>query len=370
MEILKSERNKQAEITTPLQPRILEYGSSGFFGNYSGDYIRMQSRAETIDPVQATRTTTTRDSGQYSGSGFQTSEFGNITNNRLLNTNYSEPMQEIWISPLMAKELQKLQDMISNVPGVVQPIPDVSTGSHTISRFAPPICDAEVPKHFQTPNMKLHDGTTDPEEHIAQYRERMEINPILIGLKEACLCKGFGSTLTGSALKWLLNVPPYSITSFAHLVNLFNNQFSCSRTFERLKSDLYRVTQNQDESLRDYVNRFGRESLGIPNIDTATAVQAFKMGLPKDSQFYEDLVMNPCRNLDEARTRALRFIRLEDDRTIQKRMNPSKQTTTTLTRKQTHHHISLTNPSPTQNLRTTGSTLWKKTRIMMRIILN
>ena len=47
------------------------------------------------------------------------------------------------------------------------------------------------------------------------------------------------------------------------------------------------------------------------------------MGLPKDSQFYEDLVMNPCRNLDEARTRALRFIRLEDDRTIQKRMNPS-----------------------------------------------
>ncbi|KAM0053668.1 putative virus X resistance protein-like, coiled-coil [Helianthus debilis subsp. tardiflorus] len=72
--------------------------------------------------------------------------------------------------------------------------------------FAPPICDAEVPKRFHIPTMKLYDGTTDPEEHIAQYREKMEINPIPEKLKEACLCKGFGSTLTGSALKWLLKL--------------------------------------------------------------------------------------------------------------------------------------------------------------------
>ena len=151
----------------------------------------------------------------------------------------------------------------------------------------------------------------------------MEINPIPSELKEACLCKRFGSTLTGSALKWLLNVPPHSITSFAHLVNLFNSQFSCSRSFEKLTSDLYRITQGPQESLRDYVNKFSRESLDIPHLDVATAVQAFKMGLQKDSQFYQDLVMNPCRNLDEARNRALRYIRLEDDKKMQDRMNAS-----------------------------------------------
>ena len=90
--------------------------------------------------------------------------------------------------------------------------------------------------------MKLFDGTIDPEEHVAQYRERMEINPIPLNLKEVCLCKGFGSTLTGPTLKWLLSVPPYSIVSFADLINKFNNQFVCSRAFERLISDLYRVT--------------------------------------------------------------------------------------------------------------------------------
>ena len=145
---------------------------------------------------------------------------------------------------------------------------------------------------------------------MAQYRERMEINPIPANLKEACLCKGFGSTLTGPALKWLLCVPPYSITSFAHLINMFNNQFSCSRTFERLTSDLYRVTQPQGESLREFITRFGKEALDIPNLDVTIAVQAFKMGLQKDSPFYQELVMNPCKNLDEVRNSVLRFIRL------------------------------------------------------------
>ncbi|XP_021992015.1 uncharacterized protein LOC110888818 [Helianthus annuus] len=223
----------------------------------------------------------------------------------------------------MARELQKLKDMISSVLGVVKPIPEIPDDSHRISRFAPPICNAKIPKRIQTPNMKLYDGITDPGEHVAQYRERMEINPIPERLKEAYLWKGFGSTLTGSTLKWMLSLPPYSIISFSHLVNLFNNQFSSSRTFERLTSDLHRITQARDESLRDYVTKFGRESLEIPNLDIATAVEAFKMGSQKDSPFYDDLVKTPCRNLDEDRNRAIRFIRLKDDKRIQDKLSGS-----------------------------------------------
>ncbi|XP_076933340.1 uncharacterized protein LOC143599226 [Bidens hawaiensis] len=168
--------------------------------------------------------------------------------------------------------------------------------------------------------MKVYDGTTDPEEHVAQYKERMEIKPIPERLKEACLCKGFGSTLTGSALKWLLSLPPHYATSFSHLVNLFNSQFSYSRRFEKLTSDIYRVTQPRGESLRDFVTKFGREALYISNLDMATTVEAFKMGLQNDSPFYDDLVMNLCSNLDEFRNRALRFIRLEDDKRAHDKM--------------------------------------------------
>ncbi|KAJ0916633.1 putative retrotransposon gag domain-containing protein [Helianthus annuus] len=286
---------------------------------------------------------------------------GGNTLNNYLTTNHGF-MQDTGINHAMARELQKLKDMISSVPGVVKPIPEIADGSHKVSRFAPPICDAEVPKRFHIPTMKLYDGTTDPEEHIAQYRERMEINPIPEKLKEACLCKGFGSTLTGSALKWLLSLPPYSITSFANLVNLFNNQFSCSRKFERLTSDLYRVTQSHNESLRDYITKFSKESLDIPNLDMATAVEAFKMGLLKDSLFYDNLVMTPCRNLDEVRTRALRFIRLEDDKRIQERQVGSSN------RRSKDPPSRTINSNPTIEMTTRMCMLLTKKR-MMKIIL-
>ncbi|KAF5777072.1 hypothetical protein HanXRQr2_Chr12g0531361 [Helianthus annuus] len=223
----------QGSLQMPGSLKNLQTGSPDV---HQGDFIPMQSIASTGPSIIP-------ESQQY---GFTSNvpnlnPMGGNTFNNSLTTNHGF-MQDTGINHAMARELQKLKDMISSVPGVVKPIPEIADGSHKVSRFAPPICDAEIPKRFHIPTMKLYDGTTDPEEHIAQYRERMEINPIPERLKEACLCKGFGSTLTGSALKWLLSLPPYSITSFANLVNLFNNQFSCSRKFERLTSDLYRIT--------------------------------------------------------------------------------------------------------------------------------
>ncbi|XP_023743493.1 uncharacterized protein LOC111891666 [Lactuca sativa] len=51
----------------------------------------------------------------------------------------------------------------------------------------------------------------------------------------------------------------------------------------------------------------------------ATTVEAFRMGLMKDPPFYEDLVMTPCREVDEFKSRTLRFIRLEEYKKIQRK---------------------------------------------------
>src|ERR1043165_8621190 len=60
-------------------------------------------------------------------------------------------------------------------------------------------------------------------------------------------------------------------------------------------------------------------------MDVTMAVQAFKIRLQRDSPFYQELVMNPCGNLDEVRNKALRFIRLEDDKKIQERIESSSK---------------------------------------------
>ena len=82
------------------------------------------------------------------------------------------------------------------------------------------------------------------------------------------------------------------------------------------------MVQDPKERLRDFVNRFGREALGIPNIDMTTAVEAFNVGLKKDSPFYEKLVMTPCKRMEKLRSRAIRFIRHKEDKKIQNKSNP------------------------------------------------
>ncbi|MFS7927076.1 hypothetical protein Hanom_Chr04g00304671 [Helianthus anomalus] len=151
----------QGSFQMPGSLRSLQTGSSDV---HQGDFIPMQTVASTGPSVIP-------DSQQY---GFtfgvpNLNPVGGNTLNNSLTTNHGF-MQDTCINHAMARELQKLKDMISSVPGVVKPIPEIADGSHKISRFAPPICDAEIPKRFHVPTMKLYDGSTDPEEHITQYR--------------------------------------------------------------------------------------------------------------------------------------------------------------------------------------------------------
>ena len=59
----------------------------------------------------------------------------NFLNNNTINTNSTNV--DAGISPNMVRERQQLRQMISSVPGVVQPIPEASPTCHGISRFAP-----------------------------------------------------------------------------------------------------------------------------------------------------------------------------------------------------------------------------------------
>ncbi|XP_074301186.1 uncharacterized protein LOC141632545 [Silene latifolia] len=132
-------------------------------------------------------------------------------------------------------------------------------------------------------------------------------------LKEVCMCKGFGSTLSGAALQWFVGLPNKSITNFADLVNALNQQFASSRKPENQTSDLYRIVQGFEESTRDYLNRFNKEKVAIPRCDIATAIQAFHRGLHQDSNLYKDLTKHPCTTFEEVQSKAIAVMRLEED---------------------------------------------------------
>ncbi|KAI9173514.1 hypothetical protein LWI28_002528 [Acer negundo] len=107
-------------------------------------------------------------------------------------------------------------------------------------------------------------------------------------LREACMCKAFGSSLNRPALQWYTNLPNNSINSFAQLTNTFIKQFASSRKLEKQSNHLYTKTQRHGENLT-YVKRFNREKLQIPHCNQATAIYAFRKGLSFDYNLYKEL---------------------------------------------------------------------------------
>ncbi|XP_056688416.1 uncharacterized protein [Spinacia oleracea] len=131
-------------------------------------------------------------------------------------------------------------------------------------------------------------------------------------MREASLCKGFGSTLVGPALKWLTSLPNGCITSFAHLDNMFNQQFASSRCLEKQTSDLYRVIQRPDEPLKDYIARFIREKVTVPECDVPTAIEAFRQGLYGETDLWRDLIKYPCKTFEDAQAKEMAQVRLDE----------------------------------------------------------
>ncbi|KAF2617435.1 hypothetical protein F2Q68_00039218 [Brassica cretica] len=132
-----------------------------------------------------------------------------------------------------------------------------------------------MPRKFSFPSIKAYNGTTDPDNHVAQYRQRMLTVALPKGSREATMCKGFGSTLTGPALQWYINLPSRSIASFAFLSNKFVEQFASSKDLEKTSDSLSEILQHRAEPLRGYIARFNQEKVAIPECSIPTAISAF-----------------------------------------------------------------------------------------------
>lgn len=75
--------------------------------------------------------------------------------------------------------------------------------------------------------------------------------------------------------------------------------------------DLYTVMQRSGESLRDYVKRFNKLKVAIPNCLEETAVMAVRKGLRRGTTLYKKLTKYPCTSMAEVLVKAEAEIRLE-----------------------------------------------------------
>ncbi|KAJ9543870.1 hypothetical protein OSB04_023577 [Centaurea solstitialis] len=212
------------------------------------------------------------------------------------------------------------------LPGAAVPVEVEPKTGFQASPFVDELALVDVPKKYTIPAFATkYYGITDPVEHIVQYKQLMWTVPIPTQFQEVCMCKSFGSTLTGAALQWLINLKPKSIGSFAELVNQFTRQFASSRKMEKQTSDLYYIVQKSGETIRDYFNRFNAAMIKIKNCDVKTAIEAYKRGLEDSSGLSLELTKYPPENFDDVRARTLAFMRIEDDALFRRKHSAEKK---------------------------------------------
>ncbi|KAM2363562.1 hypothetical protein ACFX1X_002618 [Malus domestica] len=117
--------------------------------------------------------------------------------------------------------------------------------------------------------------------------------------EERCLL--FPSTISGRALNWYCRLPPETVDSFKELRKLFASQHIFQTDCLYSANDLYTVRQKQDESLREYVDRFSYEYSRCVEVDDKTAIKAFTTGL-RDCFFKYMINANTWKTYSEVMT--------------------------------------------------------------------
>ena len=98
---------------------------------------------------------------------------------------------------MFSDRLDAMQSMVERLPGVAPPIRKSNPDSYADTPFTDEITLIEMPRKFSLPSRKAYDGTTDPDDHVAQYIQRMLAVALPKGSREATKCKGFGPLYNG-----------------------------------------------------------------------------------------------------------------------------------------------------------------------------
>ncbi|XP_073025097.1 uncharacterized protein [Primulina eburnea] len=179
-------------------------------------------------------------------------------------------------SPTVAEELEELRKKVKVLEEQVGSKENV----HVVKGcpFSDIIVREPLPMHFKSAKIKDYDGSSDPEEHLAQVFE---------------------------------GLAPQSIHCFEDFQKVFLHQFSSSKKYKKTVFSLFEVKQRQDETLRAYLKRFNRVALDVPTCAPETKTTTFMKGL-WEGDFFRSLTKKLPGNFEDLLSRAEIYINMEE----------------------------------------------------------
>nr|CAN61770.1 hypothetical protein VITISV_041898 [Vitis vinifera] len=183
------------------------------------------------------------------------------------------------------------------------------TGRHALHALLLSYHPLRAPKGIPRTKFSTYDETNDPFDHIMHYRQLMTLD---IG-NDALLCKVFPANLQGQALSWFHRLPPNSVGNFRDLSEAFVGQYLCSARHKQNISTLQNIKMQDNESLREFVKRFGQAVLQVEACSMDAVLQIFKRSICLGTPFFESLAKKPPTTMDDLFRRANKYSMLEDD---------------------------------------------------------
>ncbi|XP_057739805.1 uncharacterized protein LOC130956867 [Arachis stenosperma] len=156
--------------------------------------------------------------------------------------------------------------------------------------------------------MTPYGRTSDPSHYLSNFRIRI----YLTDASDAVRCKAFPTTLTKTTIKWFDSLPPKSIASFDDLAKKFLARFSIQKDKTKHAPNLLGIKQGDQESLRNYMERFNKACLDIQNLSIEAAIMGLINGL-LEGPFNHSISKKHPTSLNEVQERAEKYINMEEN---------------------------------------------------------
>jgi len=163
--------------------------------------------------------------------------------------------------------------------------------------------ETPLPDNWKNLTINKYDGSTNPDEHIAAYTTQIS----LYTWNDVVMCRVFPTTLKGATLSWFTRLPSLCIDCFDMLVEKFGAQFATSRPHHLTSIALVNIRQEKGESLRMFMEYFGKVALGIQNLSPEVTMHHMIIAL-KPGPFVDSLCKKLATNLDELRQGTSKFM--------------------------------------------------------------
>ncbi|XP_072074432.1 uncharacterized protein [Arachis hypogaea] len=167
-----------------------------------------------------------------------------------------------------------------------QPEDEKEEADDLVGPFTEEVMNFKLPKRFTLPlTLMPYDGLGDPRKFLKKFRSIMIVNG--------------------------------SISRFHQLAKLFEEHFAGSTIYLHDSDYLNTIKQGPNESLKDYMTRFSKVAISIPDLHPEVHLHAIKSGL-RPEKFQETIAVAKPKTLAEFREKAKGQIDIEELRQARK----------------------------------------------------